>query len=275
MQAYYLRHNHRMGILTRRSAIGALLGAPSLGTAPSRAVAVLLDLRTRRVIEAQRADLAARWLIAPGSTLKPLSLAALLESGKLRGDERFLCPRKLVIRGRSFSCTHPQTGAPMQVATAIAYSCNCFVAHFAKRFADGELARYLLKERIAEVAGEVQTASDEDTRQLQAIGEARILVTPLGLLMAYSRLAAHAPGPVLEGLEGAVEYGTAQLAGLPKVKVAGKTGTVLTSTGATVAWFAGFAPSRKPEVAIVAVVQGRSGGLDAAPVAGRILGARF
>jgi len=268
-----------MGGLTRRSAIGVFLGAAS-----TRFTAVLLDLRNRQVLEVHRADLATQWLIPPGSTLKPLSLTALLESGKLRADEKFPCPGKLIIGGRSFSCTHPPIGAPMQIATAIAYSCNCFVAHFAKRFAAGELARFLLKEGIAsrsgllggaEAAGEALAASDEDARQLQAIGEARVDVTPLGLLMAYSRLAARAAPAILDGLEGAVEYGTAQLARLPNVRVAGKTGTVLTATGARVAWFAGFAPSRKPEVAIVAAVQGRSGGLDAAPIAGRILGARF
>ena len=244
----------------------------------------MLDLRTRRVLEVHRADVAAQWLIPPGSTLKPLTLTALLESGKLRADERFHCPRKLEIGGRSYDCSHPPIGAAMQVATAIAYSCNCFVAHFAQRFDVGELARFLAKEKIAsrsgllevdEAVGEVRPADDIDTRRLQAIGEARIMVTPLGLLMAYSQLAAHALGPVLEGLEGAVDYGTAQLARLPNVKVAGKTGTVLLSTGARAAWFAGFAPGRKPEVAIVAVVQGQSGGLDAAPVARRILEARF
>src|SRR5437879_8747017 len=113
--------------LTRRSAIRVLLGAAS-----PHFSAVLLDLRSRRVLHADRADLAAQWLIPPGSTLKPLTLTALLESGKLRAEEKFPCPGKLIIDGRSFSCTHPKIGAPMQVATAIAYSCNCFVAHIAK-----------------------------------------------------------------------------------------------------------------------------------------------
>ena len=268
-----------MEFITRRSAIGALLTAAS-----SRFCAVLLDLRTRKVLQVERPDLASQWVIPPGSTLKPLTLTALLETGKLRADEKFSCPGKLIIRGRSFSCSHPRIGAPMRVSTAIAYSCNCFVAHLAQRFERGELARFLAKERIAsrsgllvgdEAVGILRDPADLDSQRLQAIGEADVMVTPLGLLAAYSRLAAHAPATVLEGLEGAVEYGTAQLAGSTKVKVAGKTGTVLTSTRATVAWFAGFAPSRKPEVVIVSAVQGRSGGLDAAPIAGRILGAHF
>jgi cell division protein FtsI/penicillin-binding protein 2 len=77
--------------------------------------------------------------------------------------------------------------------------------------------------------------------------------------------------PVLAGLEDAVEYGTAQRARVPGLVVAGKTGSVRAESGARVAWFAGFAPSRAPEVALAVALEGRSGGGDAAPVAGRIL----
>jgi stage II sporulation protein D len=256
---------------TRRAAIGALFGM----TPGFNGSTIMIDLRSRRLIQVEREDLASRWLLPPGSTLKPFSLMALLENGKLRAGEKFYCPRKLEIGGRSFSCSHPLIGAPMDVPAAIAYSCNCFVAHFAQRFEAGELARFLRREGLASASGEIGDASDLDSRRLQAIGEARVLVTPSGLLAGYAGLALHAPELVLAGLEGAVEYGTAQLAAVRGLKVAGKTGTVLTSTGARVAWFAGFAPSRKPEVAIVAVVQGQSGGLDAAPAAGRMLSRHF
>ena len=79
--------------------------------------------------------------------------------------------------------------------------------------------------------------------------------------------------PILEGMEDAVEYGTAQLARLDGIKVAGKTGSIRTADGARTAWFGGFAPSRAPEVVVAVMVQGRSGGADAAPVAGKILAA--
>jgi cell division protein FtsI/penicillin-binding protein 2 len=276
--------------LDRRTALGLLLGA-ALKAAPldrffgdARGTAVLLDLRTRKAIAAHAPELARRWLLPPGSTLKPFSLTALLESGKLRADEQFPCPIQLMLAGRSFACSHPPTGVPMRAETAIAYSCNCFVAHFAKRFEADELARVLTRERLVsktgllgadEALGRVQPAGDVVDRQLQAIGEARVLVTPVGLLAAYAGLALKAAGPILEGLEGAVEYGTAQLAAVRGVMVAGKTGTVVTSSGAHVVWFAGFAPSRAPEVAVVVAAQGRSGAADAAPIAGRILGAKF
>jgi cell division protein FtsI/penicillin-binding protein 2 len=53
--------------------------------------------------------------------------------------------------------------------------------------------------------------------------------------------------------------------------VAGKTGTVRTPAGVYLAWFTGFT-----DAAVVTVmVQARSGGADAAPVAGRILEAQW
>jgi len=52
---------------------------------------------------------------------------------------------------------------------------------------------------------------------------------------------------ILDGMEDAVEYGTAQLARLEGIKVAGKTGSIRTADGARLAWFGGFAPSRSPK----------------------------
>ena len=69
----------------------------------------------------------------------------------------------------------------------------------------------------------------------------------------------------------AVEYGTAQRAKVPGLKVAGKTGSVRTPAGAYVAWFAGFTG----EAVVTVMLQARSGGADAAPVAGRILEAHW
>ena len=244
--------------LTRRGVLGALLMP-----APPPA-AVLLDVRTGRVLTFS--NRAKTWLAPPGSTLKPFSVLALLESGKLTTNEAYPCQGKLTIANRSFNCSHPPLGAPVRAATAIAYSCNCFVAHFAERFEPGELARFLMRRQLSSAAGRVEAAAHPDDRKLQALGEERVLVTPAGLATMYANLARKPAAAILEGLEGAVEYGTAQLAQIAKVKVAGKTGTVRQT-----AWFAGFAPSRSPEVAIAVAVAGRSGGSDAAPIAARIL----
>jgi cell division protein FtsI/penicillin-binding protein 2 len=141
----------------------------------------------------------------------------------------------------------------MTVETALAYSCNCFVAHMAERLAPGELPYG-------------RRVSGTDALRLQALGEAGVSLTVAELAELYRRLALTARPEVITGLEGAVEFGTARLAAVPGVKVAGKTGSV---HGA--AWFAGWMPSRTPEVVIAVRIPGQSGGSDAAPVAAEML----
>jgi len=70
----------------------------------------------------------------------------------------------------------------------------------------------------------------------------------------------------------AVESGTAQQAGLPTVRVAGKTGSAENPSGAAHAWFVGFAPVENPRVAIAVVVEhAGSGGATAAPIAREVI----
>jgi cell division protein FtsI/penicillin-binding protein 2 len=228
--------------------------------------AALVDLATRSVIAAHEADVS---VAPPGSTLKPFALTALIAAGKLSGKESFVCPGKLTIGGRQLNCSHPLLGEPVKAETAIAYSCNCFVAHVAERFAPGELASTL--DRAGFTHG--VRLEQGDGARLQALGEEGVLASANDLALAYAWLATRAPEPVQAGLEGAVEYGTAQLARIQGSSVAGKTGTVRSAAGGRIAWFAGFEPSRSAKVAVAVMVAGLSGGGDAAPVARRILAA--
>lgn len=253
-----------------------------------RVCALLLDIADRRLLSVSNPELARRWLAAPGSAIKPFTLLALLESGKLTSAEQYPCPRRLVLNSHSLNCSHPDSPLPMNVSRAIAYSCNCAVAHFSERFEPGELPSFLQRMGLAsatgllpgsEVLGRIDRPSTPAASELQALGENGLAITPLELLLAYRRLALRVRQPlfepVLEGLEGAVEFGTAQCAMLDRIRVAGKTGSLETAVGHRVAWFAGFAPSRAPEVAVTVLVQGRSGGADAAPIAGELLRAHF
>lgn len=250
----------------RRRDFLSVLGASAYAALPPGGCALLIDIRTGRILTAEGSEAARRWLVPPGSTIKPFSLLALLDAHKLNAAEEFLCPGRLTLAGRSLHCSHPYVAVPMNAARAIAYSCNCAVAHFAARFETGELSQYLLRSGIHDV--DALTAGPPT--QLQALGETGIEATPLELVAAYRHLATRADpqrSPILEGLEDAVAFGTAHAAALPHLAVAGKTGSVMTRTGARAAWFAGFAPSRTPEVGAVVLLQGRSGGADAAPIA--------
>lgn len=280
----------------RRNLLGVLLAASASAAAESPALAgilasrkgavLVLDARTRRLIGMHASATAARLLAPPGSTLKPFVLAALLRSGKLTATEFLGCPGRLRIGGHRLDCAHPPLDSPMRADTALAYSCNCFVARVAERFAPGELAGELARAGFSsptglaapnEAAGRIQPALGRDATRLQALGEEGVLITAAELALAYRALALNAARPemqpILAGLEGAVEFGTAQRAQVAGVKVAGKTGTARADSGAPLAWFAGFLPSRAPEVVVTVMLQGRSGGADAAPLAGEILAA--
>ena len=265
----------REALLWMAGAACAVRGDGEEGTA------VLVSVPRRKVL-AVRGAAAGGVLLPPGSTLKPLVLSSLLRLGKLTDRETFACPGTLTIAGRQLNCSHPRLGVPLRVETALAYSCNCFVARMAERFEPGQLARELaasglnsptglLKE--GEAAGHIAPEQGPDGTRLQALGETGVAITVAELAAAYRLLALRAAPAVLAGMEGAVEYGTAQYAKVTGVTVAGKTGSVRTDSGELVAWFAGFLPSRQPEVAIAVMLQGRSGGSDAAPVAARLLDA--
>ncbi len=198
------------------------------------------------------------WVAPPGSTVKPFVIAALLRAGKLNARETYLCRGTNRIAGRNFTCSHPTGLPPFDAARIVAYSCNGGVAHFAERFTPGELASALREAGFRVGVGDVR---------LQALGEEGGWTTPSELARAYRRLALQRDPVILEGLEGAVQYGTAQAAGIEGVSVAGKTGTAMSANGLHAAWFAGFAPSREPEFVVVVAVQGHSGGSDAAPLA--------
>ena len=221
--------------------------------------------------------------------MKPFVLAALIESGRLKATELFHCPGRLRIRDRSFDCVHPALAAPLSVDTALAYSCNCFVAHVAERFQPGELAREFERAGLSspsglfggtglfggeEAVGRIRPAMNLDAQRIQALGEDSVEITVAELALAYRLLALKIDRPEMKaiqaGLEGAVEFGTAQNASIAGVRVAGKTGSAFTAGGEPVAWFAGFFPSSRPQIVLAVMLRGRSGGADAAPVARRI-----
>ncbi len=69
-----------------------------------------------------------------------------------------------------------------------------------------------------------------------------------------------------------VTRGTAPLADIPEITVAGKTGTAQNPHGEDHAWFVAFAPYEEPEVALAVLVEhGGHGGSTAAPLAAEIL----
>lgn len=272
------------------AALALTLAAAPVQDAVDRAMAgrqgavVVLDVSSGRVLAAHRLDVAARRLAAPGSAIKPFTLAALLASGRFKEDTALACRREVRVAGRRLDCTHPQASAPLDAVAALAYSCNGFFVEASARLSGAELAAALRGFGLAsrtglapdEVSGVVRETATAEERALQAVGEAGVLVTPLGMASAYRKLALRRMASdarwrtVFEGLDAAVRFGTAQRAAADGMDVAGKTGTASSPAGIHHAWFAGYAPAARPTHVVVVFLERGSGGGDAAPVAGAI-----
>jgi peptidoglycan glycosyltransferase len=238
--------------------------------------AVALDVDSGRILAHYHLKVAAQRLAPPGSVVKPFTLLSLLGSGSR--PRAIVCKRTLQIGGRQMDCTHPASPDPLDSVAALAYSCNYYFASVARGLRDADLVEAFSRAGLTsptglyagEALGEIVPPTSVEARQLLALGEANIRITPLELVFAYRKLALqrNLSPTILNGLKAATEYGTARLARPAGVEVAGKTGTALDpASGQAHAWFAGYAPAESPRIALVVFLEQGTGGRDAAPIA--------
>lgn len=246
--------------------------------------ALLLAVDSGQLLAVSNTKVAAQTLAAPGSAVKPFTLMALLESGKLAVNDRLQCPRRLEIAGKNLDCSHRISTKAFDARAALAWSCNNWFARMARRLAPQELRAALVSAGFTartglaegEAVGELGEATNTEELQLEAVGADNIKITPLEMAAAYRRLAMLRRDPaaaekfnvVFEGLEDSVTYGMGQSARIPEAPpLAGKTGTAGSGKGWTHAWFAGYWPAAKPEIVVVVFLERGRGGPDAAPIA--------
>jgi cell division protein FtsI/penicillin-binding protein 2 len=205
--------------------------------------------------------------------------------------------------GPAYHCSHPLATAPFNIDQAFANSCNYFFSEVGARTSAASLAYWYSTFGFgvageAASPGEVNIPDNAKGRALAAIGEQGVTATPAQVLLAYSAIAEHgnvfslilptqhrAPSLdrvislkpstyalLTQAMRDCVTSGTCRAAGVPGIKVAGKTGTAPTSDGSRVthAWFVGFAPADVPEVALVIFLQRGTGSVNAAPLAAQI-----
>ncbi|MDY0148667.1 MAG: penicillin-binding protein 2 [Kiritimatiellia bacterium] len=145
---------------------------------------------------------------APGSTFKPVTLLAAMQSGKIRPDTRFSCPGHLDLGRARFRCWQHWGHGSLDAQSAIRYSCNVYLYHAA--LTCGEKAVQAMARACGfgrktgigldyERAGLVpdndwkrrarhDSWRDGDTCNM-SIGQGALLVTPLQLAMFASTLA--------------------------------------------------------------------------------------
>jgi cell division protein FtsI/penicillin-binding protein 2 len=269
-------------LATAAAPAGDLARAAEQALAGQPGAVVLLEVATGALLVAHPEPTAAMRLAPPGSTVKPFTLAALLETRAIPPDWSRPCPRKLRPQGRLLDCSHPESGGALAPVEALAYSCNAYFWEAAARLPPGRLPRLLTRfgwDALTglvpgEAVGRIGQPASLERQRLQAIGEADLLVTPLALAAAYRRLALASNGPrpqppaIYQGLTAAVRYGTGHLTQGSGPPVAGKTGTARSQSGPWLhAWFAGWVPAVAPEIVVVVFLENGRGGADAAPIA--------
>ena len=244
---------------------------------------VVMDLQTGRIRAVVNSRLAFQQASPPGSTIKPFTALTALRAGLIDENSRTKCGEKYRRKGVNAVCSHERNLPPLNTTQAIAYSCNYYFATLGERIKEDDLTRTLSDFGFGRPTG--AGAAEETAGVLlrsgwgpeNAIGEGRTLqVTPIQLLTAYAALAngGHLFRPaagsdvgftptivsevpidagerriLIEGMAGAIVFGTAQKANLNSlpITVIGKTGTSRPLQGFRFnGWFVGLSfPSGK------------------------------
>jgi SpoIID/LytB domain protein len=243
-----------------------------------RGTIIVMDPQTGRVRAVVNPEIAFAENLPPGSTIKPFSALAAMKSGLIDETSQTLCREKYTHDGFQTVCSHPHDLAPLNPTEAIAYSCNYYFGKVGERLDESTFDSTLTEFGFGQRTG--INSSVEGLGKLprkawhsqNAIGETvELLTTPIQLLDAYAALInggrlftpklAPAKGYVSEvrskvaikdeyreqivnGMRGAVRYGTAETAGLYSLPayIFGKTGTATQINGfRSQGWFVGFA----------------------------------
>jgi penicillin-binding protein A len=256
----------------------------------------------------------------PGSTFKIVTTTAALEEDLVKPSTEFPVETFALIDGVELSNANGEAcGGSFR--ESFAHSCNSVFGPLGVEV--GSEALVDASERFGwnqdpTVPGEVPSTlppANEIQSDLEiastAIGQFRTLATPLVMASVAQTIAAdgvrylptlalgertervrvtskEVARTIASMMVDVVDYGTGTAAALPRVKVAGKTGTAEledtrnTETGEpapsdpsnTDAWFTAYAPAARPELAVaVMLVRAGSGGATAAPAARVVLDA--
>src|SRR6185503_14747848 len=276
---------------------------------------LIMDPQSGRLRAVVNPRLAYEQAFPPGSTIKSFTALTALRAGLIDRESRTMCGGRFIGDGLDIVCSHPKSKTPFNLAQALAYSCNYSFARLSGRLSfdafKATLASAGLGAKTGVNAGGESAGSlrDSDWKVRNLLGEGdNVLVTPIQLLDAYCALmnGGHLFRPqladaekfageertrlhiedshrtaLIEGMRGAVVYGTAEKAGLGSLPsfIFGKTGTSTSSNGfRRQGWFVGFAADAnapeeaKPEsleLAVLVFIK-RSHGSDAAMVSHRV-----
>ena len=270
--------SHTAEVMSDAEVDAALESAASVALGTREGTIIVMDPQNGRLRAVVNPHLAFERAFPPGSAIKPFTLLAALRSSLIGENSRVLCREHYARNGFAITCPHPREHLSFTPAEALAHSCNFFFATIGERLNKGAfnatLNAYGFGVRTdvntdSESAGEVPGG---EWRVSTALGlNEHLLVTPIQLISAYAALVngGHLYAPqraaaqdfipqeresfylspahralLLEGMRGAVKYGTAERAALDSLPryIFGKTGTsTATENLRNQGWFIGFA----------------------------------
>jgi len=254
----------------------ALQNAAAAALADRDGTIIVMDAQTGRVRAIVNSQTAYDQALMPGSAIKPFTALAALRAELIDENSRTVCPGRFTGSNFLLACVHKDHLPPFSPAQAIAYSCNYYFATAGQRLGRDQLVA-TLREFDFGLNGvlrpcEIGNTAQADCRERAAVGESdHIQVTPIQLLTAYTALvngghlfkpqtttsdhfqaversniniAAKHRAIILEGMRGAIRYGTARAAKLDSLPltIVGKTGTAMPAKGfRSNGWFVGLA----------------------------------
>jgi cell division protein FtsI/penicillin-binding protein 2 len=235
-----------------------------------------------------------------GSTMKVITSIALLEHG-VTPATRVSCPKEIKVNGRVIRNAEEEELGDISFRDAFVHSCNTAFIQLAQRLGPDDLPNAAAKFgfgtdlRLGTPAGVSQVPHPNGLvdQVSEAIGQGRVLATPLQMALVAADVAAGgyvkphvveipvpaAVEPMSPGvaatlqdfMRGVVANGTGTKARLAGTPVAGKTGTAEFGTSVplhTHAWFIAF----RGDLALAVIVEdGGFGGDAAAPLAAEFL----
>lgn len=240
-----------------------------------------------------------------GSTFKIVTVTSLLERGGVPSSAALPCPGSVSVDGKIIHNENSFDLGSVSLQTAFAHSCNTTFASLAQKLDPTDLPTTAKQFGIGSgwtlpvpvFTGSLPTPADRTEQAVDAIGQGRVLVSPLSMAVAAAAVArGSTPTPTLvEGkpavarhpfisppaavlravrpfMRATVTSGTAKLlAGVPGGPVAGKTGTAEFGTKTppdSHAWFAGY----QSDLAFAVFVEGgESSSTTAVPYAAAFL----
>ncbi len=244
----------------------------------SRGTIIVIDPQTGRIRAVVSPEIAFGESLPPGSTIKPFTTIAALNSGIIDSESQTLCREEYSHDNFHTVCSHPRGLSPLNPTDALAYSCNYYFGKVGERLGEPAFVSTLSQFGFGKRTG-VNFHGEANGKLVRgawhsqhAIGETdNFHASPIQVLNAYSALAnggrlfvPQLAGPagfqpkiqsqiainqeqrtlVVRGMRGAVRYGTAESATLYSLPnyIFGKTGTATQINGfRTQGWFVGFA----------------------------------